>query len=480
MTEYVYIIYSCFKNRDKSELLYALLDKVVNEKTTNKLYILNGVPNLKHDHSIINDKHLLVKCGDNYEDLCEKTIQLMKTISAAFPNIRGLFKIDDDIIPNITHLREFIDTIERNDIDYSGRMIEVSQHYSRCHYGKCSNTKHKIPKLCHGCKYATGPLYYLSKKSIDVLSSVLNYDSYFFEDIMVSHILQQKGITVYNYVTYYDNMNYFEKTIQNTKNYNFIFARLYGGLGNQLFVVSSAYNIARQNNMILILYNDKTKMTHYTDVEYTKTIFKHFNSAPIEIINKMRLVTFAEKRCFDYEPNIITHTANYLLHGYFQNRKYSPSLPELTQLFNNDEICDRLLSIYPMLYNSYFIHIRMGDYVNNSIYKFDKDAYYSKATSYILDKDKNAHFFVLSDDEEFTKKYTLLEGINKTIVENMNPLDTFYLMTMCKRGGICANSTFSGWASKLNTNKDKIVVLPKQWININYEFEIPFNFTVSL
>ena len=133
-----------------------------------------------------------------------------------------------------------------------------------------------------------------------------------------------------------------------------------------------------------------------------------------------------------------------------------------------------------MLYNSYFIHIRMGDYVNNSIYKFDKDAYYSKATSYILDKDKNAHFFVLSDDEEFTKKYTLLEGINKTIVENMNPLDTFYLMTMCKRGGICANSTFSGWASKLNTNKDKIVVLPKQWININYEFEIPFNCTVSL
>lgn len=54
-------------------------------------------------------------------------------------------------------------------------------------------------------------------------------------------------------------------------------------------------------------------------------------------------------------------------------------------------------------------------------------------------------------------------------------MDTFYFMSMCKKGGICANSTFSGWASQLNQNKDKIIIVPRQWINIDYAYVIPFD-----
>ena len=54
---------------------------------------------------------------------------------------------------------------------------------SRTHYNKCSiNIKYNIPKTVHSGSYAAGPLYYLSKKSIDILSNTLNIKEYFYED----------------------------------------------------------------------------------------------------------------------------------------------------------------------------------------------------------------------------------------------------------------------------------------------------------
>jgi hypothetical protein len=52
-------------------------------------------------------------------------------------------------------------------------------------------------------------------------------------------------------------------------------------------------------------------------------------------------------------------------------------------------------------------------------------------------------------------------------------------MSLCRKGGICANSTFSGWASMLNDNPDKTIIVPKNWINIGYPYEIPFDYTIS-
>ncbi len=45
----------------------------------------------------------------------------------------------------------------------------------------------------------------------------------------------------------------------------------------------------------------------------------------------------------------------------------------------------------------------------------------------------------------------------------------FSIMSSCK-GGICANSTFSWWGSYL-IDREKIVILPKQWVNNGHENE---------
>lgn len=477
MVRYVYIIYSCYKNKHKSDLLYNILERFITG-TDDKLYILNGVEKLKTDYCIVNDKHLLIKCGDNYEDLCQKTICMTRSVLSLFPDITGLFKIDDDIIPNLMHFINFQSFVEQSKCHYAGRLLNLRESYSTDHYRKCFNKMHEVPRLCHGGKYSAGPMYYLSKKSISILSNVSDSREYFFEDIMVGHLLNKNGVPINNYISYYDTMNYMNTTIQNIRNAKFLFIRLHGGLGNQLFMVASAYKFAREKNMILILVNDAKHMTHNTADEFTGTIFKQFNSIPIEKMNYTNVVLYNEPRCFDYSSSIVTTDSNYFLNGYFQNKAYISA--NFISFIQNNDLTSNLLSQYPKLENSYFIHIRLGDYVGKSMYNFDRDTYYKNATEYILQRDPDAHFFVVSDDDNFVNQYAVLNTVNNTIIRDMDTLKSFYFMSMCRKGGICANSTFSGWASQIKSNSDKIVIVPKQWININYPYEIPFHYTVSI
>ena len=143
-------------------------------------------------------------------------------------------------------------------------------------------------------------------------------------------------------------------------------------------------------------------------------------------------------------------------------------------IFRNTIMSELLLMQYPLLDNSYFIHVRIGKPSD-----FDKELYYKRAIDYILSIDDNPHFFILSDDVSFCRDFEAFNNINKTIIDEPKTLNAFYFMSLCKRGGICANSTFSGWASKLNTNNSKIVICPKQWTNISYHYEIPFDYTIS-
>jgi hypothetical protein len=449
-----------------------------------KIYILYGDTNLTNNYNIIDNKYLIVKSGDHYEDLCNKTITLIKVIAEHFPSVKGLFKCDDDIIPNNSHLKELINFInDRGNIDYLGNKCNLLHcAWITYHFNKCHDIKHHVPKPIFPTTFCSGPFYYLSNKSVNIIKNVLTWDEYFNEDLMVGHILEKNGIHSIDYTTYYDDMNYTNHIIQNLYKRNIIYIRLHGGLGNQLFMVSAAYEIAKRNKMILILLNDANNMTHNTVDEFTTTIFSSFCNTKIENINISELCVYNENKCFDYDKDcdILSSDKDFLLNGYFQNKKYIDNASDIKQLFENDNICQKLLLTYPLLDKSYFIHIRIGDYMNHyHIYDFDKNTYYKSAIEYITHKDKDAHFFILSDDLEYVKKFALLENINKTIIEGMNTLDSFYLMTMCKKGGICANSTFSGWASRLNTNNDKIVIVPKQWINIDYEYEIPFDYTIS-
>jgi hypothetical protein len=130
--------------------------------------------------------------------------------------------------------------------------------------------------------------------------------------------------------------------------------------------------------------------------------------------------------------------------------------------------------------NQYFIHVRRGDYLKTpQFYVIDYDKYYSLAIEHIMTKDPDATFCIFSDDIEYCKTYHVFNNINKTFLDYDDFL-TIYAMSLCSKGGICCNSTFSWWGSFMNENPDKIVTMPSRWLNNDWQNDVFYKNVVKI
>ena len=112
------------------------------------------------------------------------------------------------------------------------------------------------------------------------------------------------------------------------------------------------------------------------------------------------------------------------------------------------------------------IHLRHGDYVVT----FGPDgllplSYYEMAIESMLERFRDATFFVFSDDIPFAKYWA--RGNSRMTVVDCNDAgqahECMHLMSLC-RHHIIANSTFSWWGAWLNNRPDKIVMAPDSWL----------------
>ena len=469
--DFAFIIYSCKKNLNKADLLYSLLKGRLNHCS---FYIIYGDPELETDYSMVDDKYIVLKVGDAYEDLYHKTIAVFRTVLKIFPYVRGCFKCDDDVIPHLGDLNNHIDYILRKNPEYSGQNVFHQETYATFHYDKIIASEYKRPIWVPNCNYCPGPLYYLGKSALLKFENK-QPDFHLFEDVMVGMHLYVNGI-------YPDNvplLNREDISVHNVNNKHvFLFVLLHGRLGNHLFQVCSAYGMAKQSGRKLIIIGD----------EFLPPVFLKglLQDDALYIckndINYLALPRYDETNeqdssinCFICDPNIVNSFGKDpgLLYGYFQNEKYfSDYKTDILRFLKNDEISARLLSSYPALKNSYFIHVRRGDYVNHPLYVIDYDYYYKTAVFYILDKDPGAHFFIVSDDIEYCKSYPVFSNLNCTFIDNLDSLNTLYFISHCSNGGICCNSSFSWWGSYLNEREDKTVIMPKKWINLSKPVDI--------
>jgi hypothetical protein len=485
----LFAIYSCKKYIDKAEFLYNLLIEILDHNRAHLFIIYGSKNDLNINYQIIDDKYIVLNCGDNYEDLMYKTQYLLKT----FIDLKiysGLIKCDDDIIPNPNAIRNFIDYLEFNpNVEYIGKVQKIENSYiSDFHYGKCSDEKFNTPINIQKTTYAAGPIYYLNRYSIELLNySSLSNDSLdkenkednlklcFNEDIMIGNS---------------DEIEYFKhSSIQNINSkFIFIFTYLNGGLGNQLFQVASCYSLAKDHNMIpVLLYSDNNLVCSHNKSlkEFTSTIFSKMLINKFDInINKFNPIVINEMiddyDCFSMNYNIILDkNRNYLLTGYFQNVNYFARYSnEIRELFSNHEICNKLSTKYPKLKESYFIHIRRGDYLKDSKYMIDYDFYFQNALKNI---DKESHIYIISNDIEYCKSYSIIKNLNLTFIENdeLTTLESLYFMSLCEKGGICSNSTFSWWGAYLGWKKSKTIIIPKEWM-VDRRYPINMNFENSL
>jgi len=271
-----------------------------------------------------------------------------------------------------------------------------------------------------------------------------------------------------------------------------IIVKLKGGLGNQFFQYAVARHLAEIHRTVL-------KM----DISFFKTYELHtysiwpFNiqenfASPEEVAALMfrrqgiaeRIIRrvlhkspkpaptyIREKELFHFDPDILNLPDGVYLDGSWQSEKYFADIAGIIrrkftvktpQAGKDKELAERIASC-----ESVSLHIRRGDYLlppYNSVHGTCSSDYYFRCVECLTQTIKHPHFFIFSDEPEWTRDNLKL-SYPSTLVDH-NGADKDYedlrLMSQCK-GHIIANSTFSWWGAWLNQNPEKIVLAPKRW-----------------
>lgn len=489
-SDYIFIIYSCKKNLSYANNIY---NYIKNKLEKCKIFIIYGDTKLETEYKIIGN-YIILKVLDDYHSLYLKTIQLFKTINILYPNTKGVFKCDDDIIPNLKHLNSFILSDTINTIDFCGRIIDNVK------IQECRNIMYNKITMIPIVKYCGGPLYYVSNKSIDYINNnTIIHDS---EDVMIGLTLNSKSIYPYNYNLYTDTLSDIstisyhnstrDATVFNNINNNYVSVEIKGGLCNQLFQIGCAMGYCEKYNKNLQLSRNNIKQnTHQSYDKTIKVINTLFPNITIyDNISTDNYYTFNEvvSDSFNYNPintSTINNLNNIMLKGYFINPKYLPDtfICSLSPTNSMLKYTDKLDNFK----NTYFIHIRLGDYLDNELYKISLETYYNYCITQIKTENANANFIVCTNEysPNLDKYVNNFPKDTTYIIQDRSDdeLDTLYIMSLCK-GGICSNSTMSWMGIYFQKTKDKnFIYMPYPWVkfingfNHNNTIDIYPNYT---
>ena len=177
-----------------------------------------------------------------------------------------------------------------------------------------------------------------------------------------------------------------------------------------------------------------------------------------------------------YDPKVLQFTDMYI-RGYFACELYYHDI--LKSLRNelkfpverseNSETINKI-SVDMQKSNSVSVHIRRGDYldtVNAEMFGgICTDEYYKAAIAYCNEHIDNPKYFIFSDDTDYAREFA--DGCPNATVIDVNHADEsffdIYLMSMCKHN-ITANSTFSFWGARFNSNEAAIKIRPTKHKN---------------
>jgi hypothetical protein len=178
---------------------------------------------------------------------------------------------------------------------------------------------------------------------------------------------------------------------------------------------------------------------------------------------------------YDFEPkHLLPSKGITFYYGGWHSEKYFMDIKDLVcksflfKIPEDDLITSRLESQITAK-NSVSIHVRRGDYLSKTNYEtfgaVCTNRYFIQAIEKMQSLLEEPFFFVFSNDTAWVKENLQLR--NMIIVDTNrgeNSWKDMYLMSKCKHN-INSNSSFSWWASWLNDNARKYVIVPKYFIN---------------
>lgn len=489
MTDYVFILYSCKKDIDKTNKTY---EKIYNKLNETKVYIIYGDDLDNSQYKIVDDKYIVLNVDDGYDYLCDKTLCLIQTINCIFPNIKGMFKCDSDVVVNVNHLNVFMKINNIINNDFVGKTINITADYIR---RSNLNDSNKHPR--EECIYCGGPLYFLSKKSMTHFSPVhientqpispsssevgiLNekglimpseIKKIYYEDMFVGYHLNKYNIFPKSGMSLYtdDIRDSSKLSYHNRTHHDELFVYIQGGIGNQLFQIACGMTLAiKYNKKFTLNSNLIMKNPHQNNnIERTKntllSIFPDLKIVDTNIYpNEFILLKEYKNECFSFIENRIEDFfniyKNVILIGYFINYKYIPidTFKYISIQPNDKELLTTNFT------DIYFLHIRLGDFLKTEMYNINLTKYYNYCINRILSINSNARFYVCTNQYDNVLE-NILTGFPKNtkyIIQNKNnnDMDTLYIMSSCC-GAICSNSTLSFMGTvfqKSPKNKDNI------------------------
>lgn len=258
-----------------------------------------------------------------------------------------------------------------------------------------------------------------------------------------------------------------------------IIIRLIGGLGNQLFQIQYAKNIAlggdskiKIDDSFLKQSNKAHEVLGIPDIEssFERLTLSFFTLKIIRPFEKFLLKTklhkyFKYRKFFFESENISGIKKNFILDGFWQDKRWINQnfIDSIRRIIDKNNKTIKISSRE----NVICMHIRRGDYLTNKrwfrLQQHVLDiSYYERAIEYFLKLSPLNKFHIFTDDENWAKlnfKNDRFEIINS---KNLTPFDLLSKMSLYK-DFIIANSTLSWWAAVLSKSINKTVVLPMLW-----------------
>lgn len=278
-----------------------------------------------------------------------------------------------------------------------------------------------------------------------------------------------------------------------------IVVKLFGGLGNQMFIYAASKGIAHVSNQKLYFdiktgFRDDYKFERtFALAEFNLDIneasrfssFQYPFGCILRKISRMlklcipcvNIRFLSESTPFHYQPDIekLATLHSLYLEGYFQSYKYFDVIRE--SLLEDFKIPHHIMKSVQeeadFIINSPFVPIAIGvrrysemkgDYGDLKVLNFE---YYDKSVRYITEIIPNPIFIVFSEDIDWAKDNLKLDYpmYFVSLKSGMySPYQDIYLMTLCAHH-IISNSTFYWWGAYLANNKEHIVVAPSIFLN---------------
>lgn len=264
----------------------------------------------------------------------------------------------------------------------------------------------------------------------------------------------------------------------------FVEVEMTGGLGNQLFKWANGFRISQELNATLVLntsFYERLKLSPETSKRlFELNQFPLINLSFIELRKRgfldprlQALGTSTKLVSIIGEDSVDTSGDRpySLIKGNFESLKYLPARDIVREMFDSFQSSDWLVTHQDLISQNEIvaIHVRLGDFLNlPEIYNILPERYYIEAIQVTRAHFPNADLWLFTDDINEAEKIfpNLVSKVDKIFcAPEIQPREILRLMSMAK-AIVCANSTFSWWASFL-AKADTLSIIPSRFNKIS-------------